>query len=67
MSGEELKEGLEGLSKIDGFSNVLFDAAYWIAVIFVVLFVAYIFAAVVCYVNRLRRGIPYHDDDFLDD
>lgn len=67
MSGEDLKEGLEELSKIDGFSGVLFDAAYWIAVVFVVLFVAYIFAAIVCYVNRRRRGIPNNDDDFLDD
>lgn len=67
MSGEELKEGLEGLSKIDGVTGILYNAMYWLAVIFVILFVAYLFSVVVCFVNRRRRGITNNDDDFLDD
>ncbi len=67
MSGEELKEGLEGLSKIDSITGVLYDAMYWLAVIFVILFVAYLFSVIVCFVNRRRRGITNNDDDFLDD
>ena len=34
MDGESLKEGLEGLSKIDGISDVLFSAMYWVAVVY---------------------------------
>lgn len=67
MSGEELKEGLEGLSKIDGVTGILYNAMYWLAVIFVILFVAYLFSVIVCFVNRRRRGITNNDDDFLDD
>lgn len=67
MSGEELKEGLEGLSKIDSITGVLYDAMYWLAVIFVILFVAYLFSVIVCFINRRRRGITNNDDDFLDD
>ncbi len=67
MSGEELKEGLEGLSKIDSITGVLYDAMYWLAVIFVILFVAYLFSVIVCFVNRRRREITNNDDDFLDD
>lgn len=68
MTGENLKEGLEGLSKIDNFSGVIYNAIYWIAVIFVILFAAYIIFNIKCYFNRKRRGIgKYDDDDFLDD
>jgi preprotein translocase subunit SecG len=68
MTGENLKQGLEGLSKIEGISDFLFVAIYWIAVIFVILLIAYIFATVNCYINRKRRGTSSKDnDDFLDD
>lgn len=68
MTGENLKQGLEGLSKIDSVSGVLYNAIYWIAVIFVILFAAYIIFNIKCYFNRKQRGIgKYDDDDFLDD
>lgn len=68
MNGDNIKEGLDGLSKIDGFTDVLFNAMYWIAVVFIILFVAYLFASLNCYVNRKRKGISRKDeDDFLDD
>lgn len=67
MDGESLKEGLEGLSKIDGISDVLFTAIYWIAVVFVVLFVAYICVSINIYIRNRKRGISSKDkDDFLD-
>lgn len=67
MTGENLKEGLEGLSKIDNISNVLYIAIYWVAVIFVILFVTYLIFNIRCFINR-RRGIGKgDDDDFLDD
>ena len=67
MTGENLKEGLEGLSKIDGITDVLFVAIYWIAVVCVLLVVAYIFSSITCYVNRRKRGENKNDnDDFLD-
>lgn len=67
MTGEKLKEGLDGLSKIDGFADVLFGMVYWLIVIFVILFIAYIFSSFVCYMNRKRRGNTNDNDDFLDD
>ncbi|MDO5127310.1 MAG: hypothetical protein Q4D54_06130 [Eubacteriales bacterium] len=68
MSGESIKDGLEGLSKIEGFTDVLFNAIYWVAVIFVILFVVYIFFAVRCFVIRRKTGVRRSDeDDFLDD
>lgn len=68
MTGENLKEGLEGLSKIDGFTDFLFNAIYWIAVCFIIFFVIYICASVTCMVNRHRKGIRRSDDDdYLDD
>ena len=68
MSGDKIKDGLEGLSKIDGISDVLFDAMYWIAVVFVILFIVYIFFAVRCFVIRTKKGVKRSDeDDFLDD
>lgn len=67
MSGENLKQGLEGLSKIEGFQDVLYIAIYWIAVICVILFIAYVFSAINCYFNRKKRGENKGDsDDFLD-
>ena len=68
MSGNNLKEGLEGLSRIEGISDILFTAIYWLAVLFVILFVSYLFAALACYLKRKRRGGKNLDsDDFLED
>ncbi len=68
MSGEDLKNSLEGLTKIDGFSSVLHNALYWIAVIFVMLVIAYVFITLSLYVVSKQKGIPYKNkDDFLDD
>lgn len=67
MTGDKLKEGLEGLSKMEGLSDFLFDAIYWIAVIFVIVFVLYIFSCFVCYINRRRRGVSKDSDNFLED
>ena len=67
MTGENLKEGLEGLSKIDSVSNVLYIAIYRVAVIFVILFVTYMIFNIRCFINR-KHGIGKgDDDDFLDD
>ena len=66
--GDNIIEGLEGLSKIEGIADHLYIAIYWVGVIFIILFVAYLFAALNCYLNRRRRGISSSDnDDFLDD
>ena len=63
-----IKEGLEGLSKIDRISNVLYAAMYRIGVLFVLLFVTYIFVSVYVHVQNKKRGIDTKDkDDFLDD
>lgn len=68
MTGENLREGLEGLSKIDGLSDILFVAIYWIGVAFVLLLFAYIFSVISCKINRKRRGESKDfNDDFLDD
>ena len=68
MSGNKIKDGLEGLSKIDGISDKLFDAIYWIAVIFVIFFIVYLFFAIRCFVIRTKKGVKRSDeDDFLDD
>lgn len=68
MSGDKIKDGLDGLSKIDGISNLLFDAIYWIAVIFVILFIVYLFFAIRCFIIRQKTGVRRSDeDDFLDD
>lgn len=65
---DSIKEGLEGLSKIDSVSNVLYNAMYWIGVIFVLLFVSYIFVSIYIYAQNKRRGIDTKDkDDYLDD
>jgi preprotein translocase subunit SecG len=67
MSGENIKEGLEGLSKIDGFTDILFIAIYWVAVVFLLLLIAYIFSSIGRYLNRKRRGENKGDsDDFLE-
>ncbi len=68
MTGEDLKDNLEGLSKIEGITDVLFDAIYWVAVIFVVLLIAYIFSVIICYYNKKKRGNLHADNDnFLGD
>ena len=68
MSGDKIKDGLDGLSKIDGISDKLFDAIYWIAVIFVIFFIVYLFFAIRCFVIRTKKGVKRSDeDDFLDD
>lgn len=68
MTSDNLIEGLEGLSKIDGFSDALFTAIYWLAVLFVLLFIAYAFVSISIYVNKRKRGInDKNKDDFLDD
>ena len=43
---DSIKEGLEGLSKMDGVSNFLYALMYWVGVIFVLLFVTYIFVSI---------------------
>ena len=68
MSGEDLKTSLDGLSKIDSVSGVLWNAMYWIAVIVVLLVIAYVGISVSLYISSRRKGIPYKDeDDFLSD
>ena len=65
---DSIKEGLEGLSKIDGVSNFLYALMYWVGVIFVLLFVTYIFVSVYIHVQNKKRGIDTKDkDDYLDD
>ena len=67
MSGEDLKQGLEGLTKIDSFSNILWVAAYWIGIIFILLLVSYIVVSIRAYLRNKKRGISAQDrDDFLD-
>ena len=67
MTGETLIEGLEGLSKIDGLSDIVFNIIYCVAVVFVLLFVAYICSWIMCLINRKRKGDSRNADDFLDD
>lgn len=63
-----IKEGLEGLSKMDGITDFLFTALYWVGVIFVLLFVAYIFVSIYIMIQDRKRGIDTKDkDDYLDD
>lgn len=67
MTGDNLKQGLEGLSKIEGFSSVIYNAIYWIAVVCILLFVAYVFSTITCIINRKKRGENRKDnDDFLE-
>ena len=66
--GDTLIDGLEGLSKIEGLSSVLFDIIYWLAIIFVILFVAYIFVSLSIFVSKAKNGtLGEKDDDYLDD
>lgn len=51
---DSIKEGLEGLSKMDGVSNFLYALMYWVGVIFVLLFVTYILFRFMC-VHRIRN------------
>lgn len=63
-----IKEGLEGLSKINGVTDFLFTAMYWVGVIFVLLFVAYIFVSIYIMIQNRKRGIDTKNkDDYLDD
>ncbi len=63
-----IKEGLEGLSKMDGVTDFLFTAMYWVGVIFVLLFVAFIFVSIYIKIQNKRRGIDTKDkDDYLGD
>ncbi len=65
---DSIKEGLEGLSKMDGVSNFLYALMYWVGVIFVLLFVTYIFVSIYIHVQNKKRGIDTKDkDDYLDD
>ena len=65
---DSIKEGLEGLSKMDGVSNVLYALMYWVGVIFVLLFVTYIFVSIYVRAQNKKRGIDTKDkDDYLDD
>lgn len=66
--GDTLIDGLEGLSKIEGLADVLFDAIYWLAVIFVILAVAYFFVSLSIFVSKAKNGtLGEKDDDYLDD
>ena len=63
---DSIKEGLEGLSKMDGVSNFLYALMYWVGVIFV--FVTYIFVSIYVRAQNKKRGIDTKDkDDYLDD
>ena len=65
---DSIKEGLEGLSKMDGVSNCLYALMYWVGVIFVLLFVTYIFVSIYVRAQNKKRGIDTKDkDDYLDD
>ncbi len=67
MDGDSIKEGLDGLSKIDSITDFLSVAMYWVAVIFIIVFVAYIFVTISCYVKRRKQGNHVESDDFLED
>jgi len=58
---DSIKEGLEGLSKMDGVSNFLYALMYWV-------FVTYIFVSIYVRAQNKKRGIDTKDkDDYLDD
>ena len=67
MDGEQIKQNLDGLSKIDSITEFLNIAIYWVAIIFIVLFVGYMFSSLNCYLNRKKKGNSSDNDDFLDD
>ena len=52
---DSIKEGLEGLSKMDGVSNFLYALMYWVGVIFVLLFVTYIFVSIYVRAQNKKR------------
>ena len=61
---DSIKEGLEGLSKMDGVSNFLYALMYWVGVIFVTC----IFVSIYVRAQNKKRGIDTKDkDDYLDD
>lgn len=66
--GDTLIDGLEGLSKIEGLEDVLFDAIYWIGVIFIILLIAYFFVSLSIFINKAKNGtLGEKNDDYLDD
>ncbi len=66
--GDTLIDGLEGLTKIEGLADVLFDAIYWLGVIFVILVLAYFFVSLSIFINKAKNGtLGEKDDDYLDD
>ncbi len=68
MDGEAIKEGIDGLQKIEGLGDVLWNLMYWTAVIFVLLVIAYFCVSLSLYITSKRKGIPYKNkDDFLSD
>lgn len=68
MNTDSIKDGLDGLTKIESFTDVLYTAAYWVAVICVILFVAYIFVAINMKIQDKKLGINAKDrDNYLDD
>lgn len=68
MNTDNIKDGLDGLTKIDSFSDVLYSAAYWVAVICVLLFVAYVVVEINMRIQDKKLGINAKDrDDYLDD
>ncbi len=66
--GDTLIDGLEGLTKIEGLADVLFDAIYWLGVIFVILVLGYFFVSLSIFINKAKNGtLGEKDDDYLDD
>lgn len=63
MSGEDLKEGLEGLTKIEGLADGLTDIMYWLIVVIIILFVGYLFSIAFCYYNKKKSGTLHADND----
>ena len=67
MNTDTIKEGLDGLTKIDNISNVLWVAMYWVGVILVLLVVAWFCVSLGMFIMERQNGVSYKDeDDFLD-
>ena len=67
MDTDVIKAGLDGLSKIDGITDKLFNIIYWVGVLFVIFFVAYLYLAVINYLDKRKHGMLEVDkDDFLE-
>lgn len=67
MDGDKLKQGLDGLSKIDSVTDFLYIAIVWIGILFVMVFAGYIIASLNCYLKRKKKGTGKDNDNFLDD